>query len=45
MRKFVIGLLAFIGFLTLSGCQKTASPTYLKTPYTKMNLSWAPLVL
>ncbi len=35
MRKFVIGLLAFIGFLTLSGCQKTASPTYLKTPYTQ----------
>ena len=35
MRKFVIGLLAFIGFLTLSGCQKTANPTYLKTPYTQ----------
>ncbi|MDN6117887.1 MAG: FAD:protein FMN transferase, partial [Lacticaseibacillus paracasei] len=35
MRKFVIGLLAFIGFLTLSGCQKTASPTYLKPPYTQ----------
>ena len=35
MRKIFIGLIAFMGLLTLSGCQKKTQATYLKTPHTR----------
>ncbi len=35
MRKIFIGLIAFMGLLTLAGCQKKTQATYLKTPYTR----------